>query len=171
MARNHRLKWTTANKPFPCSEGRATPNPTPKRQLLAMTAVQEIADGDGERVVLVDNAIWLLCARSGLHLTNLQLAEMARTHELPKDHEEVHGDLVRSPLAPYHAPTRLGETTRSEEETQVETEDLGGLLQSWMNDESEEEQRETIEFLLRALDEDRLSDRKLFPEELKGKTW
>ena len=50
-------------------------------------------------------------------------------------------------------------------------EGLGGLLQSWMNEESEEEQRETIGFLLRALDEDSLSDRKLFPEELKGKTW
>lgn len=34
-----------------------------------------------------------------------------------------------------------------------------------------EEQRETGEYLIRALDEDRLSDRKLFPPELKGKTW
>ena len=40
-----------------------------------------------------------------------------------------------------------------------------------MNDESAEEQRETLEYLLHALDEDRLSDRKLFPKELKGKTW
>ena len=44
-------------------------------------------------------------------------------------------------------------------------------LDELRQDESEEEQRETIEFLLRALDEDRLSDRKLFSEELKGKTW
>jgi hypothetical protein len=39
------------------------------------------------------------------------------------------------------------------------------LLQSWDVDESPErdEQRETWEYLKQALDEDRLSDRKLFP--------
>ena len=36
------------------------------------------------------------------------------------------------------------------------------LLQSWC-DEDAQEQRETWEFLKTALDEDRLSDRKLFP--------
>ena len=44
-------------------------------------------------------------------------------------------------------------------------------MRSWMDAESAEEQRETIEYLVRALDEDRLSDRKLFPEELKGESW
>ena len=33
------------------------------------------------------------------------------------------------------------------------------------------EQRETLEYLIHALDEDRLSNRKLFPKELKGKSW
>ena len=47
----------------------------------------------------------------------------------------------------------------------------GGLLRSWMDAESATEQRETIEYLVRALDEDRLSDRKLFPEEFKGESW
>lgn len=39
------------------------------------------------------------------------------------------------------------------------------LLQSWYVEESpeREEQRETWEYLKQALDEDRLSDRKLFP--------
>ena len=39
------------------------------------------------------------------------------------------------------------------------------LLQSWNVEESSEreEQRETWEYLKKALDEDRLSDRKLFP--------
>ena len=39
------------------------------------------------------------------------------------------------------------------------------LLQSWNVEESleQEEQRETWEYLKKALDEDRLSDRKLFP--------
>ena len=45
------------------------------------------------------------------------------------------------------------------------------LLQSWIDDEDEEEQQETGEYLLNALDEDRLSDRKLFPPELKGISW
>lgn len=41
---------------------------------------------------------------------------------------------------------------------------LGRLIQSWLDDEeSTEEQRETLECLMQALDEDRLSDRKLFP--------
>ena len=45
------------------------------------------------------------------------------------------------------------------------------LLQSWMDEEDAEEQQETGEYLIQALDEDRLSDRKLFPIELKGVTW
>jgi hypothetical protein len=42
------------------------------------------------------------------------------------------------------------------------------LLQSWMDDGDAGEQRDTGAFLVQALDEDRLSDRKLFPPELKG---
>ena len=45
------------------------------------------------------------------------------------------------------------------------------LLQSWLDEEDTEEQRETGEYLIRALDEDRLSDRKLFPTEMKSVTW
>ena len=42
----------------------------------------------------------------------------------------------------------------------------------WLNDEDDTaEQQETGEYLIQALDEDRLSDRKLFPSELKGVTW
>ncbi len=33
------------------------------------------------------------------------------------------------------------------------------------------QEQETGEYLIQALDEDRLSDRKLFPIELKGVTW
>ena len=40
-----------------------------------------------------------------------------------------------------------------------------------MNEDDSGEHRETIEQLTRALDEDRLSDRKHFPEVLKGKSW
>jgi hypothetical protein len=45
------------------------------------------------------------------------------------------------------------------------------LIQSWIDDEDIEEQQETGQYLIRALDEDRLSERKLFPVEMKGITW
>ena len=50
-------------------------------------------------------------------------------------------------------------------------EHLDALIRSWMREEDPEEQRETTKYLVRALDEDRLSDRKLFPRELRGKSW
>jgi hypothetical protein len=49
--------------------------------------------------------------------------------------------------------------------------DAVNLLQSWIDDEDSEEQQQTGAYLIRALDEDRLSDRKLFPIEKKGITW
>jgi alpha-galactosidase len=48
---------------------------------------------------------------------------------------------------------------------------LVNLLQSWIDEDDVQEQQETGEYLIQALDEDRLSDRKLFPNELKGVTW
>ena len=45
------------------------------------------------------------------------------------------------------------------------------VLQSWIDQENPEEQQETGEYLVRALDEDRLADRQLFPPDLKGVTW
>lgn len=48
---------------------------------------------------------------------------------------------------------------------------LVNLLQSWLDEDDAQEQQETGEFLIHALDEDRLSERKLFPSELKGITW
>ncbi len=48
---------------------------------------------------------------------------------------------------------------------------LGTLLQSWIDDEDPAEQKETGDYLLRALDEDRPSHRKLFPPDLEGVTW
>ena len=49
--------------------------------------------------------------------------------------------------------------------------ELVTLLQSWIEEGNPEEQQETGEYLIRALDEDRLADRQLFPPELKGVTW
>ena len=48
---------------------------------------------------------------------------------------------------------------------------LVNLLQSWIDEEDEQEQKETGEYLIEALDQDRLSERPLFPAELKGVTW
>jgi hypothetical protein len=45
------------------------------------------------------------------------------------------------------------------------------LLQLWMDHGDAAEQKETGDYLVRALDEDRLSDRKLFPPEMKGVSW
>jgi hypothetical protein len=45
------------------------------------------------------------------------------------------------------------------------------LIQSWIDEEDSDEQQETGQYLICALDEDRLSDRKLFPVEMKGVTW
>jgi hypothetical protein len=49
--------------------------------------------------------------------------------------------------------------------------ELVTLLQSWIDEGDTEEQQETGEYLIRALDEDRLADRQLFPPNLKGVTW
>lgn len=48
---------------------------------------------------------------------------------------------------------------------------LVNLLQSWIEEEDEQEQQETGEYLIEVLDQDRLSDRRLFPAQLKGITW
>ena len=45
------------------------------------------------------------------------------------------------------------------------------LLQSWLDSDDEPQQRAAGAYLVQALDEDRLSDRKLFPPELKGVSW
>ena len=46
-----------------------------------------------------------------------------------------------------------------------------GLLQSWIDAPDPQEQIAAGQYLVAALDADRLSDRKLFPPELKGVTW
>ena len=55
--------------------------------------------------------------------------------------------------------------------TQDQRTEAVALLQSWIDDADDAEQQETGNYLVQVLDEDRLSDRKLFPPELKGITW
>ena len=114
-----------------------SPNATKRRQLEAMTRVEELAKAAGKPVAYVDNAIWMLGAQSGLHLTNLQLAELAGNNPM-----------------------------RSKDQSGLLT-----LLDSWIKEGDAEEQTETLEYLIRALDENRPEGYKLFPPELKGKSW
>ena len=127
----HFERWSGRN-------GRTAPPLTSRRSLLAvMTAAQEIATAANMPVVLVDNAIWLLCAKSGLYLSNPELAAMARESGVAGGPAEA----------------------------------IGALIDSWAESEDHGEQRETFERLVEGLDRDRLSERKLFPEELKGRSW
>ncbi|GCA93461.1 MAG: hypothetical protein O9295_13115 [Microcystis sp. LE18-22.4A] len=63
---------------------------------------------------------------------------------------------------------KLLKDTILEQEKQTK---LVNLLQSWIDEDDEQEQKETGEYLIEALDQDRLSERPLFPAELKGVTW
>jgi hypothetical protein len=45
------------------------------------------------------------------------------------------------------------------------------LIESWIQEEDDQEQKQTGDFLVQSLNEDRPSDRKLFPPDLKGVTW
>lgn len=95
-------------------------------------------------------------------------AEVTEEHELrvelPPDTPpgRVILTLVSSPSDPPRDRRKLLPQDRAAE--------LEGLLRSWMQEDPEGQKREGDE-LLAALDEDRLSDRKLFPPELEGITW
>ena len=76
---------------------RAKPESRSKEKLLAvMTEVEKIAEAAEEPVVLVDNAIWLLCARNEAYLTNPQLAVLAGDGESPGGRAESLHALIRS---------------------------------------------------------------------------
>ena len=49
--------------------------------------------------------------------------------------------------------------------------ELVSLLQGWIDESDSTEQCETGEYLIRTLDEDRLSARQLFPPDSKDATW
>jgi 3-methyladenine DNA glycosylase Tag len=57
--------------------GYETPAAKPPELLTVMQAVEGFAREVGETVTFVDNAVWLLCAKSGLHLSNEELATLA----------------------------------------------------------------------------------------------
>lgn len=123
---------------WPGRESRGRPSFSSRSSYLAiMRVVQDIAISAGMPVVLVDNAIWLLAAKSGLYLTNPELSDLAHESEVHKGRAEA----------------------------------VGALIRSWAGMNDDGEQRETIDCLVDGLDRERLSARKLFPEELKGRSW
>lgn len=94
---------------------------------------------------------------------------MTLTLDLSAELEErLAQEAERAGVAPDRYAVRLLEQQLLTEDRRTR---LVALLDSWMEDEDQEEQRETLDYLVRALDEDRASQRKLFPPEMKGVTW
>lgn len=84
-------------------------------------------------------------------------------------HETTHkiSRIKRNPQQVYWKPIIVPEIGTSDDRVN----ELVQLVQSWVDEGDADEQRETLEYLIHALDEDRPSNRKLFPKELKGKSW
>jgi len=70
--------WRICNfRNFSGNQERNYPSPTNETELTtSMRAVKTIAHQANEKVVVVDNAIWLLCSRSGMYSTNAELRAM-----------------------------------------------------------------------------------------------
>ena len=65
---------------------RGVPESTSRTKLLeVMTVAEQLAEAAEASVVFVDNAIWLLCAKDELYLTNPELAAIAHQVEPPND--------------------------------------------------------------------------------------
>ena len=64
--------------------GRGSPaSPSGKELLEVITVAEQVAEAAETSVVFVDNAIWLLCAKGEVYLTNAELAEIAHKAGLP----------------------------------------------------------------------------------------
>ena len=94
---------------------------------------------------------------------------MTLTIDLPTDLERrVRGQAEQLGLAPdEYALKVLDQHTPSAEKRDRAI----ALLQSWIDADDPNEQKDTGDFLIEALDADRLSDRPLFPPEMKGVSW
>ena len=62
---------------WPDHSGTKPPEATPSEMESVMIVVESLAHVVGERPTLVDNAIWLPCAKSGLYTSNEALASLA----------------------------------------------------------------------------------------------
>jgi hypothetical protein len=68
-----RLVWFSS---WPDCSGYKPPTATQPELITVMNVIANFARTVGERISFLDNAIWLLCAQSGLHLTNDSLREL-----------------------------------------------------------------------------------------------
>lgn len=94
---------------------------------------------------------------------------MILTLDLPPELEQhLAKEAAQHGLSVEAMTLQLLATSLNIKQNQAKTVDM---LQSWIDDEDEAEQQETGRYLVQVLDEDRLSDRKLFPSEMKGQTW
>jgi plasmid stability protein len=91
---------------------------------------------------------------------NLNLpSDLAKRLRLAAERQGVSDDAYAVQLLERHLPSKQRQA------------ELIALLQSWIDAPDVEEQQQTGDYLIRALDHDRLSDRKLYPDDLKGVTW
>src|SRR5438552_17946552 len=94
---------------------------------------------------------------------------MTLTLKLPADLQlRLANEAKRRGLAPDTYTLQLLEKSLPPNNRRAE---LATLLQSWIDDPNPQDQQETGEHLIRALDDDRLADRQLFPPERKHVTW
>jgi hypothetical protein len=94
---------------------------------------------------------------------------MTLTLSLPSDLEQrLTAEADRQNVAPAEWVVRLLEKHLP---PNGRGQELVSLIQSWIDDDDEEEQKQTGDYLIQALDEDRLSERKLYPPELEGVSW
>lgn len=70
-------------------------------------------------------------------------------------------------------PIKMNPNSIASKDTQIEVPKIStiDLLQSWIDGEDAEDQKETGDYLVKTLDEDRSSLREFFPSELEGVTW
>lgn len=87
----------------------------------------------------------------------------------PELEERVKREAARHGLAPDEYAQQVLDEHLSEAERE-RREKAVAMLQAWI-EEDEESDEEYDEEFLQMIDEDRLSDRKLFPPEMKGISW
>ncbi len=64
---------------WPDRAGTKPPSATSSEMLETMTIVERMAKIIGERPTFVDNAVWLLCCKGGVHISNADLVSMVST--------------------------------------------------------------------------------------------
>ena len=135
------------------------------------------AQAEQKHLSVNEYAVQLLEQNSALTQTRSQAIDFLQSLRESAEEEEEGEDPLRAmvdsegrfiPNPQYYSPLPESDIPLEERNKRAIA-----LLQSWIDASDEEiaEQKETGEYLIRVLDEDRSSDRKLFPSELKGISW